>query len=91
MICSNRKYTITIFEAHSNFKINATSNKNTINYKCSNIVIYIYNFLKNIIIVLPLQNFINMRYKLLFEVIFSLIIIILLAILKYFFLCHEYF
>ena len=81
MICINRTYKITFFDAYLNLKNKNFKNK-TISYKCSNIIIYIFIFLQNF----PL--FVNIENYLIHEKSFKAIVsvILLMCILLYFFI-----
>jgi hypothetical protein len=82
IICSNRKFTITIFD--SNF---SEFNKNKINkkvsYKCQNHIIYLIIFLQNFILFLTIENYFNKRYKIYLKILCS--ILLFLSILIIFF------
>jgi len=84
IICSNRLFTITIFEADSYAKENKVK-KNKINpiaYRCSNLFIYIFIFLQNFGIFSMIENFINFRLNLIFKIIISIILLLtILALL----------
>ena len=81
IVCSNRLFTITIYEADSYAKENKVK-KNKIKpiaYRCSNIFFYILIFLQNFEIFSMIENYINDRLSLITKIIIS--IILLLAIL----------
>ena len=77
IVCSNRIYTITIYDADSDTNQN---NKTKINrpiaYRCSNIFFYIIIFLQNFVIFSRIEIYINYRYKLYFKIIISVILIL---------------
>ena len=80
MISSNRMNTISLFDAY--FNINTGKKNKTIEYRTSNYIFYIYIFLQNFIIILPLDNYCNnSRIKLLLKIVYSIIIIITILIL----------
>ena len=83
IFCSNRTFTITIFDAYSYIKLKRETKKKPVKYKCSNIVLYIFIFYQNFLIILPLQNYINIRYTLVFKIVLSLILV--LSIILYLF------
>ena len=85
IFCSNKIYTITIFEANLNAKETAKINYNKpIAYRLSIIGFYIITILQNFVIFLTIENYINNNlYKIIIKIIFS--ITILLCILFFFF------
>ena len=84
IVCSNRLYTITIFEANSYTKENKAklNNIKPVAYRCSNLFFYILIYLQNFVIFSMLGNYINMRFGLIYKIIIS--IILLLTILTLF-------
>ena len=82
IICSNRKYTITIYD--DNFsEYNEKEINKKVSYKCSNHIIYIFIFLQNFVLFTTIENYFNRRYKLYFKIICS--ILLFLSILVIFF------
>ena len=83
IVCSNRIYTISIYDADSDTKENSKVKlKRPIAYRCSNIFFYIIIFLQNIVIFSRIELYINFRYIFLFRIIISFIILFaLLALL----------
>ena len=82
MICSNRLFTITIFDAYLNEKEkNLNKYKKPVVYKCSNITIYIYIFLQNLLIFFIIENYINSSNKIIFKIISSIIIVFIILVL----------
>ena len=79
----NKIFTASIFDAYINQKIKKYEEKKTIAYRYSNLIIYIYVALQNLVLILNLDNMINRRYKTIFKIIVS--IIISLIILQLFF------
>ena len=71
IVCSNKFYTITIFEANSYAKENKVNINNIkpIAYRCSNLVFYILIFFQNFVIFSRIENYINRRFKLMFKII----------------------
>ena len=84
IVCSNRLFTITIFEADSYAKENKVKKNKMkpISYRCSNLFLYILIYLQNFVIFSMLGNYINMRLCLIYKIIIS--IILLLTILTLF-------
>ena len=82
IICSNRKFTITLFDAYFS-DLNEKEINKKVSYKCSNKIIYIFIFLQNFIIFLTIERYFNKRYKLYFKIICS--ILLFLSILIIFF------
>ena len=82
IVCSNRRYTITIYDAGSDTKENNKIKiKRPIAYRCSNIFFYIIIFLQNFVIFSRIEKYINRRYKLLFKIIISVILLLTILIL----------
>ena len=83
MICSNKKFTITIFEANSEQKKdkNEKNNNKFIAYRCSNIELYIVIILQNFILFLTFDNYINKKYKIIFKIIISVLLFLSILIL----------
>jgi len=78
IICSNRLFTITIFDADSYAKENKVkkSNIKPIAYRSSNLFFYILVFLQNLVILAIFENYINDRYKLTYKIIISIILLL---------------
>ena len=77
IVCSNRIYTITIYDACSDTKENNKIKiKRPIAYRCSNIFFYIIIFLQNFVIFSRIEKYLNRRYKLLFKIIISVILLL---------------
>ena len=78
IICSNRLFTITIFEADSYAKENKVKKDkiNPIAYRCSNLFIYILIYLQNFQIFSMIENYINFRFKLIYKIIISIILLL---------------
>ena len=82
MICSNKKYTITIFEANSENKTNKEQkNHKSVAYRCSNTEFYILIILQNFVLFLTIENYINKRYKIIFKIIISIILLLSILII----------
>ena len=82
IVCSNRIYTITIFEANSYTKENSEKKNNKpISYRPSNLLFYILIFLQNLVIFSMIENYINTRYKLIYKIIISIILFLSLMII----------
>ena len=82
IICSNRKFTITLLDAYFS-EFNEKKNNKKVSFKCPNYIIYIFIFLQNFVIFSTIENYFNMRYKIYFKIICS--IILFLSILIIFF------
>ena len=80
MICSNKIYTITIFDAYKN--INSTLNKK-VKYKFSFLIIFILIAMQNFILFLTIENFLNTKYKKIFKTAISIALLIMILILLY--------
>jgi len=83
IVCSNKLYTITIFEANSYAKENKVNINNIkpIAYRCSNLVFYILVVLQNFVIFSKIENYINNRFKLIFKIIISIILLLNILII----------
>jgi len=80
IICSNRKYTITIFDAASS-KYNEKKIKKKVSYKCSNHIIYIFIFLQNFVIFLTIENYFNRRFRTYFKIGCSILLFVSILII----------
>ena len=78
MVCSNRLFTITIYDADSYIKENKVKKNKMkpIAYRCSNLFFYILVFLQNFIIFLMIENYINIRLSLIYKIIISIILLL---------------
>ena len=82
IICSNRKFTITIFDSnYSEFNKKEINKK--VSYKCLNHIIYLFIFLQNFVIFLTIDYYFNKRYQIYFK--FASSILLFLSILIIFF------
>ena len=81
IICSNKIFTSTIFEANSYIKEKKNRNNKSISYVHSNMVIYIFIFLQNFVLILNLENHFNNNYKLFFKEFISILLILNILIL----------
>jgi hypothetical protein len=80
IICSNKIFTTTIFEAYSNLKENNIKKYRPISFKYSHINCFIFILLQNFVLFLNIENYVY--NKKLFKIIISIILI--LTILIYF-------
>ena len=90
LICTNKIYTTSIFDAFSKNREKNITNKKNITYRCSNFILYIFIFLQNFSLIMQMDNYINNPlYKIIYKIIF---IIIILSIVFVFFFSriHEY-
>ena len=84
MLCSNKIFTVTIFEANSSIKEKNYKNNKSITYIYYNKVIFIFIFLQNFLLLLNLENYINNQYKLIFKIFISVFLFLSIIII---FLC----
>ena len=82
IVCSNKIYTYTIYDAYSELKSRETNNK-PVKYQCSNYIIYILIILQNYVIFLILGDFLKYRDNTIFKLITSLFFLFLILILFY--------
>ena len=78
IICSNKIFTTTIFEAYSNLKENNIKKYRPISYKYSHIPFYILILLQNFVLFLNVEKFIY--NKKLFKIIISIVLILIILI-----------
>ena len=84
IVCSNRIYTITIYDASLDTKENNKIKANRpIAYRCSNLFFYIIVFLQNFVIISRIEKYINNRYKLFFKIITSVILFLTILTLLF--------
>ena len=88
IICSNRKFTITLFDAYFS-DINEKEINKKVAYRCQNHIIYIFIFLQNFVIFLTIEIYLNMRYKIYFKIICS-ILLFLSILIVFFSLSNSY-
>ena len=83
IICSNRLYTITIFEANSYTKAKKVelNSIKPVAYRCSNLILYIIIFLQNFVIFSIIENYINNRFKFIYKIIISIILLLNILII----------
>ena len=80
IMCSNRMNSISIFDAY--FNIITGKNIKPVAYRTSNLSLYIFTFLQNLSIFLHIQYYsYNQNFLLLFNIIFSIIMILAIFIL----------
>ena len=90
IICSNKIYTITFFDAYTKrYEKKLIKNNKLIAYKCSNLYIYSLIFFQNFVIFLTLEKYINKYYIMSFKIITSIIILLMIIIL-FFSRLHEF-
>ena len=81
-ICINKTYTTRAYEAY--LKITneqAIISKKTISYRCSSFTIFLLMFLQNFVIIESIENYLNLRNKILFKIIISIILIVIIFML----------
>ena len=88
IICSNRKFTKTLFDAYFS-EINEKEINKKVSYKCSNQIIYIFIILQNFVIFLTIETYLNKKYKIYFKIICSLLLFFLILII-FFSLSNTY-
>jgi len=78
IICSNRLFTITIYDADSYVKENKIKKNKMkpIVYRCSNLIFYILVFLQNFAIFSMIENYINMSLYFIYKIIISIILLL---------------
>ena len=86
MICSNKVFITSIYEANSNLKEEKVKNNRPVKYRYSTSDIFIFIFLQNFVIFLPLEKYLNTKNKLIFKIIVSIIILLIIFI---FFFCKK--
>jgi len=82
IICSNRKYTITLFDAYFS-EYNEKEINKKVSYKCPSHIIYLFIFLQNFVLFLTIENYFNRRYKLYFKIVCSILLFISILILYF--------
>ena len=83
IFCSNKTFTITIFDADLNEKETKIENSKPISYRCSSLGYYVIIVVQNFILFITLENYINNQYnKLIYKAIIS--ILLLISILLFF-------
>ena len=88
LICINKTYTTSLFDAYSRIGENKTKYKKHITYRCSNFIFFLFVFLQNLWLILHIDLCIN---KYLPRIIFKIIIlIIILSIIFIFFFSRMY-
>ena len=88
MICSNRIYVITDYDAYININLKNNHNKN-IAYRDSNYIMNIFVFLQNFVILSNIEHILSQKYKIIFRIVISLIILTLIVIF-FFIRINEY-
>ena len=78
IMCVNKIFTITNYDIYNILKDEKIYKP--ITYKYSNIVIYILIFFQNFAVFIPLENYINIRYKILFKIIVSIILFLVILL-----------
>ena len=80
IICSNKVFITSIYEANSNLKLEKVRNNRPVKYRYSSSDIFIFILLQNFVIFLPLEKYLNLKNKMIFKIIISLIIILMVFI-----------
>ena len=74
IFCSNKKFKASKFEANLSAKIKNYKINKSISYSYSRTVSCIFIFLQNLVIFLTLDNYINIKYRLFFKIIISILL-----------------
>ena len=82
IICCNKVFTITIFDAYANIKSKIVKQKKNIIYKCSFHIIYLLIIIQNFILFLTLEDFLGSKRKL-FKIIVSAAFLLIVLIIFY--------
>ena len=81
IICSNKIFTITIFEAKDKKENLILKNNKSISYRLPNICLYIIIILQNFILFSTIENYINqMIYKLIFKYVIAIFLFLIIII-----------
>ena len=90
LICSNKIYTTSLFDAYSRNGKEKITNKNYITYRCSNFIFYMFIFLQNFSLILQIDVYINKYiHRIIFKIIFIIIILSIIFII-FFSRIYEY-
>ena len=81
IVCANRIYKTTIYEANSSIKYSDYKINKSISFIYSNKVITIFIILQNCVIFLNLDNLINKNYKYIFKIIISIFLFLNIIII----------
>ena len=79
IICLNKKYIISIFDAYSNLNENINIKK-SITYKGTNLTLYLIIFFQNFPIFLTIENYLNKKYKMIFKIFVSILLVLTIFI-----------
>ena len=88
IICSNKIYTISFSDAYSNV-FEKKKIRKSFSFRCSDLTLYIYTFLQNFVLFLPIENYLDRNYQIIFRIIISLILLFTIAFL-FISRIHEY-
>ena len=81
-ICSNKIYTTRAFEAYLNItNEQIVINNKPVAYRLSTFTIFFLGFLPNLVIVESLENYLNLKSKILFKIIISIILVVIILML----------
>ena len=81
IICANKTFKTSIFDAKSYFREKNYKNNKGISYIYSSKVVFLFIILQNFVIFLTLDNFIKIRYKIIFKIIISVILFFIIIII----------
>ena len=88
IICSNKIYTISFSDAYENV-FDKKNIRKSFSFRCTNLTLYTCTFMQNLVLILPIEHYLNMRYKILFRIITSLLLLLTIAFL-FISRIHEY-
>jgi hypothetical protein len=83
LMCINKIYTTSLFDAYSRISDNKTKYKKHITFRCSDFVFYLFVILQNLVLILHIDICINKYlHRIIFKIVF---LIIILSIIFFFF------
>ena len=80
IICSNKIYTMSFSDVYSNI-YEKRKVMNSFAFRCSNISLYIYTFIQNLVLFLTIENYINRRYQVILKIIISILLLLTIIFL----------
>ena len=88
IICANKIYTISFSDAYSNV-FDKKNIRKPLSFRCTNLTLYIYIFIQNFVLFLPIEHYLKRRYQIIFRIITSLLLLFTIAFL-FISRIHEY-
>ena len=79
IICLNKRYIISIFDAYSNLNDNSNIKK-SISFKVTNLTLYLIIFFQNFTIFLTIENYLKKKYKMNFKILVSILLVLTIFI-----------